>query len=1274
MKKLLTIVAIIVLVAIGGVISVPLLIDDEGLKQKFTENLQMMTGRNVSVDGDFSLKFMPSPTITAERTRIANVTGTTNPNMLEIEKITAELDLKSLISGNLRITRTELIKPKVYIDVLPDGKVNWTLDFLNSNGTDANAGNMPDEVSFDSLTIQDGSIIFTNKASNVEYNLEQLNGEMIAETLRGPYRFDGTFKLFDAATGLAISLDKLHTREPSELNVMFSRPDTGASIAISGKLIHSTPSFSFAGNVVADIANPDKLISFWIPNVKVPDNLTTPITANLSLKMQGTQVSLADIVIKQGENSAVGDASFALYAPETNNKEDKNLRANFIISYLELSPWVDLIKNICQSETEGNISFVNNALIALKADILKYNDGNIEDTAMLIDSSENTVTFSNIKAKLPGTALLQGNLTLTKAAEEKDLNLAGDFNISAEKTAELLKWLALPLPAEITDRIPPDNSTFKAELALNPNSFYLDKIVFKAGSISVDGKIGTDLALQEDNFDLDLQIAGINIKESLNKTTIQDNIKNISEKGINAGIQDIFKAFPFINKYNARIKLDISESAYGQISSPRIVFNGSIKDGIANVTEFRMNNIAGNSASLRGEVSGLEEGKPLVLKNLEVNLKLSRVNQIINDMGIALPFDTAKMTNLLLDATLNGSEEKILFKLVGDTSGAYFNAEGTYEEATAEKPSSTVFTFEIRHPQTRNLISLFSSYKLPQEITGKFKFFGNFDVTKGQTKITGLELNIGADKITGNAGISEKNDRKVFIASLETDKFYVNNYFATKTMAAFPATAPEWDKEPFALTEFLKTLTAQINLSAKTLVAGTTNFNDALVKIKVLNKVAELTSLEAKMGEEGTVNIKGMLDLRPDFPLFTAEANGTKVKVNSLFDAKDKVNLSAEMADFKVRMTGKGNSVYEMVSGMGGSGTFTFANGEIAGLSLTKAQDFLQKTFDDGEEESATFLSSFRQALQNNNTPFNSLTGTFNINNGQITAAPLDLLYNKDKKSFVAFKLDLTTSDLNTTVKVPEDTMLNIPAYSVIIKGTLDAPIYTFADTELEKQLQSEAKAKEEQIKEEALEKAKIQETEALKQEQDFTEKLEALKKEVGDTYQKVLTTEKMAEITPSIKNIAAENRMLAEKMLLDFSPLVDFVGKENITDAEIKLIAGITEKVQEPIDKINANYAKVLTISAKATAKKYAQDAAKFVKYARDMEKANPFAPIISDAAKKIDDAGYEAENASRLAEEAADAKQAEAAVLRAKKAFDKAKEEVGRIVKFTGSTEGLE
>ena len=37
MKKLLTIVAIIVLVAIGGVISVPLLVDDEGLKQKFTE-------------------------------------------------------------------------------------------------------------------------------------------------------------------------------------------------------------------------------------------------------------------------------------------------------------------------------------------------------------------------------------------------------------------------------------------------------------------------------------------------------------------------------------------------------------------------------------------------------------------------------------------------------------------------------------------------------------------------------------------------------------------------------------------------------------------------------------------------------------------------------------------------------------------------------------------------------------------------------------------------------------------------------------------------------------------------------------------------------------------------------------------------------------------------------------------------------------------------------------------------------------------------------------
>ena len=1272
MKKFLTVMTLIVVVGVGGVFSIPLLIDDAGLKQKFIENLQAITGRNVSVDGKFSLKFTPSPTISVENTRLENITGATKPDMLEIEKITAQLDLKSFITGNIKISKAELIKPFIYLETLPNGQVNWMLDFLKARDPfDVNNSKLSNDVSFDSLTIQDGTIVFVNKNSNVEYKLENLNGEMIAETLRGPYRFDGTFKLFESSTGLAISLDKLNDREPSELNIMLSRPDTGASIAFSGSLSNTMQSFSLNGNMIADIENPDKFIAFWFPNFSIPDTLQKPIAANLSIKINGNKVSLNDIVIKQGENSAVGNASFSLYQPE--NDKQKNLNANLIISYFDISPMTDLIQKI----NKNNLKFIDNALLNLKADVLKYQNGKIEDLSLTVDSSTNTLNFNNIKAKLPGNSSLQGNLSLTNNNTEKNLNLAGNISLETKKTSQIFNWLKLPIPSDILNLIPIENATFNTEIYASPNSFYLNKIVANAENINIEGNIGTNLASEQNNLDLNLQISGVDIKNFLEKIHFKEKFKKFSQENPNLAMLEILEPLDLLKNYNASIKIDLAQATYGQISSPRITFNANIQNDIITINEFRMNNINGNSLNLKGEISTFNQNNQVKFKNLETSLKLSRVNQILNDMEINIPFDTKNINNLLLDATLNGSMDNLLFKLVGDTSGTYFNVEGSYLENNKENEPQTTFSLEVRHPQIRNFFHLFSSYNLPAGLLGNFKFIANIDKTPKQTKITDLELNIGNDKITGNAGLAKTNEDIFFVASLETDTLLLDQYLSSKQTVYPDSTYPityDWTKEPIISSDYLKNLTAQITFSANNMALGNLNLDNAIFKIKIANKILELTSLNALVGEEGKMNMKGVMDFRTDIPAFAAEASAEKIKINKIFNNIDTFNVSANSADLSARIAGKGKTIYDILSSLTGTGNLSFIDGELIGFSLTSAYDFIKETFTLENPQTTTFIPSFRQALQNKQTPFNKLSGSFNIKNGELITNPLDLTYNENKQALIAFKLNLNTSQFNTAIKVLEDKQLNIPSYAMNLKGNLDSPSYSFSDTELANQLINKVKDRENQIKKDAIEKAKLEETQKIQQKQKFETELEKLKKEVGDAYQKVLNTEKMAKLTETLQSLANENRSLGEKILLDFSPLVEIASKNSITDNDINQIQQIATKVQKPISKINENYSKAVVVSAKYTAKQYAQDAAKFVKYARDMEKANPFAPVISDAAKKIDDAGYEAEISSKLAEEATSEKQAEEAVIRAKKAFDIAKEEVARIVKFTGSTEGLE
>ncbi len=84
-------------------------------------------GRPFAIDGPFRLKLIPVIDVSAERVRLGNVQGGSQPQMVEFGKAVVQIRFWSLISGPPEVRLFELHDATVLLEQGPDGKGNWVM-------------------------------------------------------------------------------------------------------------------------------------------------------------------------------------------------------------------------------------------------------------------------------------------------------------------------------------------------------------------------------------------------------------------------------------------------------------------------------------------------------------------------------------------------------------------------------------------------------------------------------------------------------------------------------------------------------------------------------------------------------------------------------------------------------------------------------------------------------------------------------------------------------------------------------------------------------------------------------------------------------------------------------------------------------------------------------------------------------------------------------------------------------------------------------------------
>ena len=176
----------------------PYFIDWTNYRTEFEREASRILGREVTVAGDARARLLPFPSVTFTDVRVAAADGT---EAMSVETFSMDAELAPFLRGEVLIFDMRLVRPKGTIRVDNDGSVDWAVRPASAFD--------PRHITLEKLTVTEGAVSLVHAASGRTHRITELNADISAATLAGPWRLDGSMRLdgmltaLDASTGTA---------------------------------------------------------------------------------------------------------------------------------------------------------------------------------------------------------------------------------------------------------------------------------------------------------------------------------------------------------------------------------------------------------------------------------------------------------------------------------------------------------------------------------------------------------------------------------------------------------------------------------------------------------------------------------------------------------------------------------------------------------------------------------------------------------------------------------------------------------------------------------------------------------------------------------------------------------------------------------------------------------------------------------------------------------------------------------------------------------------
>ncbi|MDH6308587.1 hypothetical protein M2451_000898 [Dysgonomonas sp. PFB1-18] len=225
MKKVLTILGVILVIIVVAMIAIPFLFKDK-IKAAVVNAANEQLNATVEIK-DFGLNLFsnfPSATLSLNDATIVGVGDFEKDTLLQAKSGSVTIDLSSLLSDNYKISKIELDRASVFAHILADGRVNWDIMKVDSTATtteeeSASAFNL----NLKKISINNCNVVYQDDSTKMKVILNKWNGEISGDfsASETTLKTNSTIDEFSFIMGGVPYLNKVKAKADAELNANF---------------------------------------------------------------------------------------------------------------------------------------------------------------------------------------------------------------------------------------------------------------------------------------------------------------------------------------------------------------------------------------------------------------------------------------------------------------------------------------------------------------------------------------------------------------------------------------------------------------------------------------------------------------------------------------------------------------------------------------------------------------------------------------------------------------------------------------------------------------------------------------------------------------------------------------------------------------------------------------------------------------------------------------------------------------------------------------------
>lgn len=815
MKRFLWGIIIVTIALGGGVLVAPSFVNWNDYKSDITEQVRLLTGRHLTLQGDIKFSILPAPALTANSISLSNSEGASDSEMIRLKSAEVRIALAPLLGGRIKVETIKLIEPIIKLEILANGQPNWTFEPETGSTVELSGPSSPSPetaaspaaeklpaITLDDFVIEKGTIEFQDHTTGTREKVNNLSARFVAASLGGPYESTGSFSTRNIPITYDASIGEIAQGRTIPFNLRFGLAASDARLALSGRIAGHQDTPRVNATLTAKGANLAKAISA-ITHIPLDiAALSTGFETETTLTANEKSVELSELTFRLGDTKATGsvevelgkELKFAAKLAANKVDLDELLKAKHVISSSSESSTtaavsVDLPKPTDPANASGSGVLIPkniNGSIDLSVEAISYKKGLIRNGTFNASIANGEATISQLSAQLPGGSDFAAFGFLT--TDNGKPRFEGEVESTVNNLRAVTSWLGADLKGIPADRL--RILKLKTKTVLTDQHLQLLDLNFTFDSSHLTGgvtialskrpSLGAALTLDKINLDSYLPKAQAPATSNTNSNTAPSGAPAANTPPSADQTVNPFSALAILTRFDINMNARIKNLVYQGTQVKDVWFDGTLFDGNLELRKGSVGKLAGASLTSSGNILNL--GSIPSLKGFKFETKTSNIGPLSALAGVDNPVDPKRLGKVSIKGQVDGSLLRPKLALDVNGGGANIKSNGTVSLIPLTNLYSGQVTFT--HNNLPKFLKLFGVTYQPVGKHRQFDLTTTLETDKKIVSLSNLKGSFGKLPFSANASLSLKQAKPSIAANINTGPIDIMSFLPSVKKAA----------------------------------------------------------------------------------------------------------------------------------------------------------------------------------------------------------------------------------------------------------------------------------------------------------------------------------------------------------------------------------------------------------------------------------------------------------------------------------------------------------